>query len=254
MKATSLELENLLAHLSGQRPLTSVIERQIFGAGGGAGKREPLPADFLDSFGKKEFFAGVCFIDMRGFSDLARDKSPSEVRALVAPFIGSVVRAATFLKCFVDKTIGDEVMLVMPITGVVQHHSPLEYSGRLLAQILWELHRDAPQTAFSAGMAFGTLLLDEIRTESYSEWTVYGNCVNGAKRLQSLPDSAFGDSANSLYRAAIGAVEFEMPHFEEELKSWLKLRLPPPELHGARVDVQALKGVGRMSYMAAYLG
>src|SRR5438445_487161 len=144
MTPTSPELERLLAHLSGKRRLDELVYREPPGGGAGSGRREgglierrhprvhidflrmPRAEDFIDSFGKREFFAGICFIDMQGFSDLARDKSPSEVRALVAPFLESVVRAATVLKCFIDKTIGDEVMLVMPFTGLLSYHDPLE--------------------------------------------------------------------------------------------------------------------------------
>src|SRR5947199_5264477 len=70
--------------------------------------------EIISSFGKRDFVAMVGFIDMRGFSTAARGKTPTQVREIVAPFISVVVEVATRHDCFIDKSIGDEVMVVMP--------------------------------------------------------------------------------------------------------------------------------------------
>lgn len=261
MKATSPELEALLLHLSGRQQL------QIPGDFGdllarGAGLREPFPAEFLDSFGKREFYAAVGFIDMVGFSEQARDKSPSEVKAVVAPFIESVVRAATDCHCFVDKTIGDEVMVVRPFPlSRKTHYDLLNYREQFdiiywfLTCVAGSLEHSAPHVSFAAAVGFGTVMLDEIRVGSYSEWTVYGNSVNGAKRLHTIKGRDLGGTAEAKYWIVIGAPDSEQPHFVDNAKRWLAERSCGRSslLQGASIDCQSLKGVGRMCYLAGYL-
>ena len=80
----------------------------------GAPEHPRLFSGLSESYGKKEFDAAICFIDMVGFTEKARGKAPKEISAIVSPFLCTVITAAKESKCYVDKTIGDEVMVVMP--------------------------------------------------------------------------------------------------------------------------------------------
>jgi class 3 adenylate cyclase len=252
MIPTSPELENLLLHLAGREHLRYVLDRG-YRLDMAAGIRSAQPEDFLASFGKKEFYAAVGFIDMHGFTDKSRGKSPSEVRSLVAPFLDAVIRAATIKQCFVDKTIGDEVMLVMPCG--FGDGEPLSDLTWLVTDILARLRAAALETGFSAGFAFGMVLLDEIKAGNYSEWTVYGNCVSGAKRLQMLPHQAPAATEDPTYKLVIGAVDSEQHSFNEHLAAWLEQNgsHSPIEFLHPRFDCESLKGVGKMCFMASYL-
>src|SRR5947208_2457094 len=110
MTATSTGLEALLRHYSGDKQLEpgSAFLRHCWYRPFAA---EAPPPDILlrsgrlnESFGNKEFDAGIFFIDMAGFSELARGKTPREVSAVVCPFLRTVIIAATDNKCFVEKT------------------------------------------------------------------------------------------------------------------------------------------------------
>ena len=63
---------------------------------------------------------------MVGFSALTCGKAPAEVEATVKPFISSVIEACTRHHFFVEKTIGDEVMVVAPLFPEVS--DPLRHS------------------------------------------------------------------------------------------------------------------------------
>src|ERR1051326_7178112 len=233
MIATSPALAAWAEHIAGHKRIAPPLIRSPMEIG--AGKEYTEDSDpIIDSFGRKTFEAAVGFVDMRGFSELAFGKTPTEVRAIAAPFVAIVIDCATKYQCFIDKVIGDEVMLVMPVFSVEVLSAPTgygEFNSRrvngcldsvsdLLGDLVQTTNRSLPQVGFSSGFALGPVLLDQIGTDAHSEWTVYGNSVNGAKRLQSLP--ARDAAGTSKYRTVVGAVENERPRFRRELDWWVE--------------------------------
>lgn len=213
----------------------------------------------LSSFGNKEFKAMVGFIDMRGFSKAATGKSPAEVREIAAPFIAAVVDAATRHECFIDKTIGDEVMVVMPWFDRDTILSDVRMPTRqipeidlscLFSDLIENLQKRTPTTKFSAGFAFGTLVLDQVGGGSYSEWTVYGNTVNAAKRLQSRQPADSWADENVI---AIGAIAADNPDYEKGLRTWVQAIEPagggPLKLISPVVGQEDFKGVGPVAFI-----
>ena len=260
MTATSPELDNLLRHYAGREQLQHAFFRPNWWPPGTAFAESPdqsLLWSLGESFGRKEFDAGICFIDMVGFSEKARGKTPKEVSAIVAPFLQAVIIAATQDKCYVDKTIGDEVMVVMPVFPNMEE--PLNDMAWFLFHVVQRMAVTAPDAEFRAGIAFGNVVLEEIKAESYREWSVFGNCVNGAKRLQdvALPATVQRVSA---YRAIFGAVDSDYPNFLQHFEAWLRRDraiipryLPPLEFFDARKDCEELKGVGRMCFHDSFI-
>jgi hypothetical protein len=194
---------------------------------------------------------------MVGFTEKAKGKTPKEVSAIVSPFLRTVITAATENKCFVDKTIGDEVMVVMPVFPKMDY--PLSDMAWFLFGVVRRMETMVPDVQFRAGIAFGKVILDEIQAESYREWSVFGNCVNGAKRLQTIetPATVQGMSA---YRAIFGAVDSDYPNFLDDFETWLGRdrshdfrHLPPLEFLSARKDCEELKGVGRMCFHDSFI-
>jgi hypothetical protein len=262
MTPTTPELENLLKHYAGQRQLPSAFERPHWSPPGVCGMISPAVNLFLsltESFGKKEFDAGVCFIDMIGFTERAKGKTPQEVSAIVSPFLRTVITAATENKCFVDKTIGDEVMVIMPVFPDVAE--PFNDMCWFLYHVVRRMETAVPDVQFRAGIAFGRVFLDDIETNSYHEWSVFGNCVNGAKRLQSItPPSLDTGESNGRYRTIIGALDSEHPNFLRDFNAWLLPQprhgtryAPPLEFLNPETDCQELKGVGRMCFHNAFI-
>jgi len=217
---------------------------------------------FIEAYGHKQFDAWVGFIDICRFSEAACGKSAAQVRDLALPFIQSVVRSAEKHQCYIDKTIGDEVMTVLPCLEPLDLRSfgpgagpesglregcRLGDLGRFLLDLIGRLRGIAPSLAFRAGFAFGRVLCDQISTESYREWTVYGNCVNAAKRLQAVPSAELVEPhEKSPYRLALGALHSDFPCFNRILRHAVEVTLPASgiQLKNPVVAIEQLKGVG----------
>ncbi len=212
-----------------------------------------------DSFAKKEFAAAVYFIDMVNFTGQALGRAPKEVAELASPFLHAVVDAATSNMCFVDKTMGDEVMVVMPVFEATR--DPFDEVMWFLADAVARIQQRAPGIAFRVGACFGNVFLDEVKAETFHEWSVYGNCVNGAKRLQSVHPVSVSEDPTRKYRLVVGAIEAEKPAFREEIRAWLRAPKIEPESHRERpltyvvrhLECGELKGVGRMCFLDSWL-
>jgi class 3 adenylate cyclase len=212
----------------------------------------------VETFGTKVFSALIGFIDMCGFSELARDKAPREVHQIAAPFIQATAICAQKFLAFIDKTIGDEVMVVMPwfeehraLTelGIRDVQSPGLLGllfGAYLASLLQEKARDI---AFSCGFAFGRVALGEVGGADYHEWTVYGNCVNAAKRLQAVAFAKEPEAHALKHWMAIGAISNEEPDFAESFERCLEGRWAKGVDLRRPCLIDDFKGVGLVSYL-----
>jgi class 3 adenylate cyclase len=234
----------------GRRPLEEAVDLNRDGA------------RVISTFGKRRFAALIGFIDMRGFSERARGKPPAEVRDLAAPFVAATVDVARRHRCFIDKTIGDEVMVVMPSFGRdvglsslnLRVRNPLLLEmGELIVDLIEAMSACLPGVGFAAGFSMGDVVLDRVGSQDYGEWTVYGNSVNAAMRLQSMPirDSALSE-CKERHWLVTGAIEADEPEWKGELKAWVgvvpsvgRLRLVNPVL-----ESNEFKGVGLMCYVA----
>ncbi len=231
MISTSEALSRWLLHISGHTKLPQVLTPL----------REAVELNregprIISTFARQRFKGLVGFVDMRGFSDLAHGFSPEEVRDIASPFVGAIVEAARRNHCFIDKTIGDEVMFIMPSIGedVALANVGLEVRdpwlislSALVADMLRLLDERAPERSFSAGFAYGAMVLGYVGAEGYGEWTVYGNAVNAAKRIQALAGEVSPDKKrNSL---AVGVIE-------AELGAWFTDEFDPKDLATSRTD------------------
>jgi len=260
MIPTSDSLSKWLLHIAGELQITPIPGRRRLTEAVELNKEGPK---IVSTFGKRQFGALVGFIDMRGFTARARGKRPSEVRDIAAPFVSAVVDAATRHKCFIDKTIGDEVMVVMPSFDWDAALSSLDLRvrdpflmemGELVVDLIDALSKSLPEVGLSAGFSMGDVVLDRVGSQDYVEWTVYGNSVNAAKRLQAMSttDSRLPQSRERHYLVT-GAIEADMPDWRRELEAWVaavpdigRLRLVNPVLRS-----DEFKGVGRLCYVTS---
>ena len=215
----------------------------------------------ISTFGNKEFQALVGFMDMRGFSDRTKGMRPAQVRDIAAPFVEAVVSVATDHHCFIDKTIGDEVMIVMPYfsddavladIGLRDRDPFLLELSAFVADVLIRLSSERPALQLSAGFAVGPVTLGRVGNRDFAEWTVYGNVVNAAKRLQGVAANLSPGDSHAL---AVGALVSDDPEWKEELDAWVNisdhigtLRLINPTTQNGN-----MKGVGEVRYLSAQI-
>lgn len=213
-------------------------------------------------FGRMELPGAVLFVDMRDFSRMSNGKSPRKIAQLVRPFVNAVIMEADDNDGFIDKTVGDEVMIMFP-----DPDDRLEKVGVELPKIdgwvramnvLRRLHErltsmESPPR-FSAGLSWGPLWVERIGvTGRYQEWTCYGQSVNVAARVR-----AHFKNHRTAGRSVIG-IGLPYGELEEAPDRVRTARTLALELWGAgfqRVGVQAfveLPGVGKTTSFGVIL-
>jgi class 3 adenylate cyclase len=90
--------------------------------------------------------------------------------------------------CYIDKTIGDEIVFILPDTeneDGVHINLKIGIAMEKLAIISKQFAQTHP---FRLGLAFGTVVLVQKVGGGYKEWSMDGQTVNLAKHLHSLPE------------------------------------------------------------------
>jgi len=253
MIPTSEPLSMWLNHIGGETQLEPKAGRRVLTE---AVELNKEAKEIISTFGCREFWAVVGFIDMKGFSTQARGKPPKEVLAIAKPFVDAVVCVATRRQWFIDKTIGDEVMVICPFFGQdvqladkgLKHRDPdIAEISSFVSELIKELENNTSSKKFSAGFAMGNIILDRIGTDRYSEWTCYGNVVNTAKRLQAHHPKDFANT-NWL---AVGSNRHDYPSIEGNLDAWLNIWQATGclQLLSPQKEMEFLNGVGETVFV-----
>ena len=140
---------------------------------------------------REEVEATILFSDIRGFSTLAERLPPREVAEVVGRHLAAMAEVVTAHGGFLDKFAGDAVMAVFGAPRPVKDHA-----GRALdcavamQQRQVALNDDAaqaslPRFAIGIGVNTGTVTAGTIGGPGRLDYTVLGDAVNVAQRLQS---------------------------------------------------------------------
>jgi class 3 adenylate cyclase len=175
-----------------------------FCGGCGAGLDAPAPA------GERRQVA-ILFADLAGYTRLSTTLDPEEVHRLLTGFFEAVDGVCTSYGGTIDKHIGDNVMAIFgaPVAhgddperavraGVEIHRAVAEYSRRVGRQL-----------AVHVGIAYGEVVASGLGSAHHQEYTVTGDAVNLAARLQ---DKAVGGEtliSDAVYRAASRVADAE---------------------------------------------
>lgn len=132
--------------------------------------------------------AAVVFVDLRGSTALAERLAPSEFMAVLSAYRRRVSEAARLSFGMVDKFIGDGALVVFGVTGRTEQSSAdaLRFADRLLAAMATE---GGPTTSshpirIAIGVHYGPLFCGVLGDDERQEFTVLGDTVNVASRLQ----------------------------------------------------------------------
>lgn len=193
---------------------------------------------FAEAYGDSTVRAFVGFVDIADYTLRTIGRSGEEIAAYLGPFVTGVGKCITQNRGLIDKTIGDELMFVLPDPyedGGPRADSSMSLILLGLLEAQAELGVDYP---LRLGLACGHVFVQRLDVGDYAEWSVFGEAVHLAKRLQEWdrlgkPNPVVG---------AFGVLDREadaFPHFEENVPiltagAWLS-----PEFH----VVSDLKGV-----------
>lgn len=140
-----------------------------------------LEAEDLDALraGRTQRMA-IMFVDIRRFTAMAEGQTPAEVSRLLANVRGHVSRAAEAQGGFVDKFIGDGALVVFD-------DAEGDAAARAMAAILSLIDAMAawrPDVRLGIGAHLGEVFAGVVGDEGRLEFTVLGDVVNVASRLE----------------------------------------------------------------------
>ncbi|NJN21264.1 MAG: CHASE2 domain-containing protein [Leptolyngbya sp. RL_3_1] len=152
------------------------------------------PRDYDHLIGGKRLPAAVLFSDIRGFSHLSFHLPAEALVALLNTYLDAMVKAILAHRGTIDKFIGDAVM--------AEFGSPLSQGAktdmlnavraglamrRSLAHLREQLQAsDQPPLFHGIGISYGEVIAGNIGSEQRMEYTVIGDTVNVASRIESL--------------------------------------------------------------------
>lgn len=136
--------------------------------------------------------ATILFGDIRGFTAFSTKKSPEEVVEALNAYLEIATSNIIKFGGYVDKFIGDAVMGVFGVPVFRKDH--VERAARAAKNIQQELHKaslNGNKLLASVGISIhtGVVVAGNVGSQSKMEYTVIGDTVNVAARLNSLAGS-----------------------------------------------------------------
>ncbi|MEX0760396.1 MAG: adenylate/guanylate cyclase domain-containing protein [Tistlia sp.] len=195
-----------------------------------AGRRQPV---------------AVLFVDIRGFTALGEAMAPEELGAFLTEFRERLTAPVFALGGTVDKFIGDAIMAVFgsPIQQPDDAARAVDCALDILQAVKqWSAERKEagrPPVEIGIGGHYGEVFAGALGGEQLLEFTVIGDTVNVAERLERLSREV--DSPVVLSAALLGAA-----NRLQDREIWAQL--PPSELRGHRQPVVAFRLVQAGSY------
>lgn len=194
--------------------------------------------------------AAVLFVDIRGFTALGETMSPEELTSFLSEYRNRLTRPIFAREGTVDKFIGDAIMAVFgtPTQRPDDADRAVACALEILkATELWsEERKRSGQVPVSIGIGahYGEVFAGALGDEQLLEYTVIGDTVNVAERLEGLSRAV--ESPLVVSAALLGAVGSK-----KETANWR--RLPPQEIKGHKQPVEAfcleaLTGQGELNH------
>lgn len=175
------------------------------------------PEDFQALLQGRKLNAAVLFCDIRGFTTLSYKLPPEQLVALLNTYLNAMVEAVAAASGTIDKFIGDAVM--------AEFGSPVSYGEhtdamnairaalgmrRSLAALRSQWLQEGKTVIYHGiGISYGEVIAGNIGSLRRLEYTVIGDTVNVASRVEGLTKSFWTDIliTESLYQLVQEQVE-----------------------------------------------
>ena len=134
--------------------------------------------------------ATVYFCDLAGFTDLSEKVSSEELLAIINAYLDDMSNCLIDYGAYIDKYIGDAVMAVFGVPLPLADHAGAACAGALAAQgVLRRLNErlartGGPELRMRIGLNSGPMIVGNLGSERKKNYTVLGDAVNLASRLE----------------------------------------------------------------------
>jgi adenylate cyclase len=161
---------------------------------------------------------GVLFADLRGFTTLS-ERAGSDAATNALRTFYATAEAVFFPKALIDKVVGDEVMAVylpffIAASSGISGLAPREEVASMMVgharELLQRMATSAPGVGVGVGLAFGEAYFGHVGSGAVRDFTVVGDVVNTASRLQGAAapgEIVLGANLASVVDAPLGDVE-----------------------------------------------
>jgi class 3 adenylate cyclase len=198
---------------------------------------------------REELEATIVFSDIRGFSSLAERLPPRQVAEVVGRHLQAMVEVVTAHGGVLDKFAGDAVMAVFGAPRPAADHArralacAAAMQRRQLALNQAAEHADLPASQIGIGINTGTVIAGTLGGPGRLDYTVLGDAVNIAQRLQS--EAAGGE----ILAAAVTVQQSGTDRAEPAGFKHLKGREHPVEVYRIRwVDTSTAQRWGETAH------
>jgi class 3 adenylate cyclase/DNA-binding NarL/FixJ family response regulator len=160
----------------------------------------------------QEVEVSVLFSDIRGFSTMAERLPARDVAAVVGKHLSAMAEVVLSLGGMIDKFQGDAVMVVFGAPEPTLDHAEQALRCAIAMQARqtelnaegWDA--DVPELGVGIGVNTGPVIAGTVGGGGRLEYTVVGDAVNVAQRLQSEAEGGEIVAAASTVKAAPGVV------------------------------------------------
>jgi adenylate cyclase len=137
----------------------------------------------------EEAVASILFADLAGFTSLSETMTPPEVTLMLNAIFARLTEAVFEFEGTVDKFIGDEIMAFFGAPIAQEDHAERAVRCAVrMRECLAEFNESRPEEvelAMSIGINSGPVIVGDIGSPQRKDYTVIGDTVNTAKRIES---------------------------------------------------------------------
>ena len=152
----------------------------------------------------------VLFADIRGFTGLAERRAPEEVVSILNSYLACATEIILGVGGTLDKFLGDGVMAFFNAPLPQEDHVLAAVRAATLMQArLRELQLSGQRIGFGVGINTGEGIVGNIGTAELMNYTIIGDVVNVAARLQGEARPGEVLLSGSAYERVASAVEAE---------------------------------------------
>ena len=168
----------------------------------------------------------IVFADISGFTALSEKKDPEQVRALMNSCFESLVPVVQKYEGTIDKFIGDEIMALFgaPIAHEDDPERALRAALEMMEAIAAVNRKHGTELGIHIGINSGPVIAGQIGAENRRDYSVMGDAVNLAARLEDASSRGEIFVGPSTYQQTAHAFEFD--------------EIPPLTLKGKEAPVQ----------------